>query len=273
MVVDPVTYTIKKIMQEIPLEILELAFLRTDRWGTGTTLGGFDQRDVVPHIRLKIIEDILLDDIGLTGAKEMIVPINQTEIRAITDLTWSIDVPYSATGGRPITQFLGIYIMDRDVANSRTFPWLGTNQTVSGAASIMNSHNAIPMIMSDNGHVFPGNRIVIVDSQIVRESGMLRVKVASDMNLSHINPGAFPRLSELGILATKAYIYRVTRVPLNRGQIEAGYELSVIKEIIDEYRDAGESYRELLREKWHRIRQMNDRTAKRRVTRYQIAVQ
>ena len=75
--------------------------------------------------------------------------------------------------------------------------------------------------------------------------------------LENIQPPYYMAVAEMFTLGLKMYIYNTLRIKLDKGFIYAGHDLSVIKDIVDSYADAGEMYQEK-RQIWARIAVLND---------------
>ncbi len=249
---DALSYSLNAVKHEIPDEILEMAFTPTYRHGNGGIYTIHTSVDTYARIKSEIIDGRVRQDIGLLGASQFAIPLAMCEIVGVTDYEYTVYAPPSVTGGRTITQFLGVYTLPFDYGNMSMSPWPSNDQLATGARDIFKSHEMIPTIMSENGHIVGPNRISIIDYSALRPTGTMRVNMDSDEGMSHISPGNYPRIAELVVLATKAYIYKTVRVKLNRGAIEQGYDVGVISDIVDEYRDANEEYKEYLENVWHR---------------------
>lgn len=52
--------------------------------------------------------------------------------------------------------------------------------------------------------------------------------------------------ADLCVAAVKSYVYNTLFVPVDRAYVEAGFEISSIKSIIDGYSDSEQRYREML---------------------------
>ena len=85
---------------------------------------------------------------------------------------------------------------------------------------------------------------------LIRRNFLPEVNVEYDKNLSDIEPSLYLVLADLCLYATQAYIFNHLRVKLDKGYIHAGYELSIIRDIVESYSDAGEMYKEELKTKF-----------------------
>jgi len=120
------------------------------------------------------------------------------------------------------------------------------------------------------GTQLPNNIIQTARLEIVRENqvlvegyppyiqdGLLICSIANNAMLENIQPPYYMAVAEMFTLGLKMYIYNTLRVKLDKGFIYAGHDLSVIKDIVDSYADAGEMYQEK-RQIWARIAVLND---------------
>lgn len=71
---------------------------------------------------------------------------------------------------------------------------------------------------------------------------ILKCRLEYDKDFTNMPTDAVVQLSQLGVLATKAYIYNKLVVKLDMGYIRSGQEIGRIREIIDSYQDAQEKY-------------------------------
>lgn len=270
---NAINYAVNRVLQTIPRVILEDAFGEASlirKWGERR----FD-RSIPVSIESRIISEVIdgrvREDASLTGAKQIDILLSQANIRQFTSWTWVIDIPDEATHGARVTQFLGIYIMPQDYLSNTNFPWMGQNTINHGAQGLVATYGAIPSISSENGHLIARNTIEVRDMNVVRVGGMIRVNVDSDESMSHLKPGTYARWADLVLEATKAYIYRVLVINMGRAELQAGYNLGVYKDVVDNYADAEENYQDLLRTTWRRVNQLNDPQRRRHAHRLLIS--
>lgn len=270
---NAIQYAVDRIRHTIPRDLIEDAFGQaalTRHWG--------DKRfnaSVPVSIEARIISEVIdgrvRQDSDLTGAKMIDVPMREVDMRQYDNWTWVIRISDDSLGGCRATQFLGIYIVETSYLSGVSFPWSGQNQLTQGAHGIAAAAGSIPSISSENGHIIGHNTLEINDMNVVRNAGMIRLKVDSDPSMSHLNPSAYPRWADICVLACKAYIYNELVIRTGRGKLESGYDLGVYKDILDEYRDAEESYQDLLRSVWRRVSQLNDPKRRRKAHRYLVS--
>ena len=63
---------------------------------------------------------------------------------------------------------------------------------------------------------------------------------------------------ELAILKAKWWLYNKLYIKLEKGSLYHGHDITTIREIISEYRDAGKEYRETMNTKGSKMLFMND---------------
>lgn len=272
---DAIQYAVRRVTATIPQPILEDAFGNAAvarAWGQ-KTFSGQVPVSIESRIISEVIDGRVRADADLTGAKQIDIRMAEVEMRQNGNWTWLIRVPDEAVAGCRITQFLGIYIVESDWLSGTNYPWLGQNTLTQGAHGLIAAAGPIPSISSENGHLVGHNTIEVNDMNVVRNSGMLRVKVESDASMSHLQPASYARWGDLVLLGTKSYIYNQLVVRMGRGRLESGYDLGVYKEIVDDYRDAEESYQDLLRGAWRRVVQFNDPNRRRRHIRFKFGRQ
>lgn len=270
---NAINYAVKRVQNVIPRVVLEAAFGQPSlqrQWGDREFNPAIPV-SIEARIISEVIDSRVRGDADLTGAKEIDLAMSQLEVNQFTSWTWVIYIPEEATGGCRVTQFLGIYIMQQDYLSNTNFPWMGQNSLAHGAQGLVATYGSIPSISSENGHLIAPNTIEVRDMNVVRNGGMVRVKVDSDEAMSHLKPGTYSYWADLVLEATKAYVYRVLVIEMGRGELEAGYQLGVFKDVVDGYADAEQNYQDFLKATWRRVNQLNDPRRRRHAHRLLIS--
>jgi hypothetical protein len=76
----------------------------------------------------------------------------------------------------------------------------------------------------------------------------INMVVTNDLELNNINIRFFNDVSELAVLMVKRYIYNFLKVKLSKGYLYLGHELTGVKDVVDDYREAENEYKEKLKE-------------------------
>ncbi len=93
-----------------------------------------------------------------------------------------------------------------------------------------------------------GDLIRLNPSQHSNIQWVLNCRLEYDKDAINMNQAAAKVFAKLCVAAVKSYIYRQLIVTIDQAFIETGYEISVIKSLVEEYKDAEEKFEELLEE-------------------------
>ena len=99
---------------------------------------------------------------------------------------------------------------------------------------------------------------------------VFRCYLTYDDNLSGLSTSTYSMFGELCVWAAKRYIHKELRIKLDRGYIEGGFEIGEVKNIVDEYSDAEQNYKDLLEDGWPQNAAFGDRQQATRATRMMI---
>lgn len=102
------------------------------------------------------------------------------------------------------------------------------------------------------------NSILLPNAMQLASGGTFTVIVTHDDALNDLPPRTWPIFSDLFVSAVKAFIYQTMRSRIARGALIHGQEYNIYTEILQEYSDAEEQYRER-RQAWARVAYMNDK--------------
>jgi len=261
----PTGKAIDEIMYEIPREILELAFVdhdvRNSPW--------LQQHvSIETMLREQIIQRRVRRDLNLIGGAEIRVPLSGLEPKLVESYAEVYTIPMELTGGREIIQPLNVSYGQNggfgyNYGMSQYSGFLGSEPGRSAVSNqvigVMASHSPIPLVSTDNVTLIAPNTILVRDVVAKTPHSWLICLVANSGEMENIQPAYYGFIAELSVLACKAFIYTKLRVGIDQGQLMAGQELGVIREVISEYADANQTYRELLKEKGGKLMFMNDR--------------
>jgi hypothetical protein len=136
--------------------------------------------------------------------------------------------------------------------------WAGGLISVNNCNNIATLQNlACNVLNSKTGKEVPMPMVKLIGADMVELSFMaypyqtvynyiVEVRLEYDVNLMNVNNQSIIPLAELVECALKCYIYTKLIVKLDKGFVEAGYELGSIKQIIDEYKEAFTEYKDKL---------------------------
>ena len=244
-----VDYLVNKIKQVIPMEILKLTFSNEDYYGL----------NIIPipienQIKDKIIYDIVGKDISMVGGIEQLIDISNIGPRYVT-MGMIYDIGMGPTGGKRITSVLSV-----------SYGW---NALSSGAASIASAVSA-PLQTSDARVELIGLNVAFVMGYSAIQITNLRCILEYSKGFDEINPRSMVVLSDLAILATKAYIYTNLSIKIRNAVVTMGKDMSKIESYIDDLKDSFDMYTELLTKRWQKVSILNDAVTKNRIIRMTI---
>jgi len=246
---DAITKALIDIKFTIPKDILDLAFIKRYQYYTAELVS------VDKLIIDNVIEAKVLPDLNVVRGQEISISLDECEMFTVTPDAFRyetiIKVPPKILNGRNIVSPLSI-VLEYGPTNTGS-----SNYLVQTAEAAINSRSATTGFSTTDLELI-GNNTVLVHENLPVILGYLNVMIENDKNMNNLNPKYYNAFGELCILATKSYIYNTLVVDLNKGLIVGGHEISIIKEIIDNYQDAYESYMEMLKERMGKILFMND---------------
>lgn len=226
-------YLIELIRRAIPIEILE-------RGLSTPTLLTTMKPSLNHQLNSIIISGWILRDANVTAGVEVILDMNFANFRTVNNGT-IIEIPPALTGGREITSVLSI-------AYGTTLGTVGSNLTSTAEGPINAVDSRIQLV---------GPNIIFVEEGLIIANMHLRCMLENNSDFSNISTRALPYLGEMGVLATKSYIYNKLTIPIAENAIIAGVSIGRFSEIINEWADSLEMYNEM-RKKWNKINLLQD---------------
>ncbi len=229
----------------IPREIINLAFTQNNNYRNPST-------SVDDEITTEVLRKRVIVDLNLASQETVNIPLQfcETIYRDISKVAYFI--PKTLTNGRSIISVhntLSNFYMNGDISMVGQSEVEGSS-ILGSALTLRNNLDSVNISQTARIDLIGENTILIDEGLISDMSVSVTVVLENDSNLNNINPRAFKVLAEGFVLAVKAHIYTNTIVTLNKGMVYAGHELSIIKDIIDEYKEANQEYNEWFRTKW-----------------------
>lgn len=259
---------IDEVMAEIPEELLLLAFS-----GRLTPYSPHIQMSIPTMIRDQIIYRRFQKDLDLVGGSQELIPLRTVPMETIDDFNFVWRIPRELTGGRTITS--PIHVSFGSVGgygyNYGQAGYNYANQAQQGRGPISDmvqnvqaTHAPIPEVTTSDVHLLCENTIVV--KGIIPKTGdcWLLAYMGTDSQLSQITPPYYNRMAEFVVWATKAFIYRKLNIALDQGALVAGQQLGRIRDMVDEYSDANQTYRDMRKELLYKLARLNDRQWKAR---------
>lgn len=234
---------INEVYQQIPEEILSFVFMEMDK-----------RNYYVPvNLDARIIEEVInkriMPDLNVEYAVRINVPLNQCDIERITAQDWIVTVPPELTNGRKIITVLGVNFIDMYATSPGGFgiPTSSAGALLVGAQKMANATGGIAANYEVKCEMISGNAFRIRRTGFVSSNCAVELIIENDPQLNNIPITAADYIKKLVVLATKAYIYRKSKIRIGQAKLDGGSELGAFMEFIDSYADANELYLEELK--------------------------
>ena len=243
--VTAINVLLNEMYFNIPREIINLAFTQNNNYRNPSTT-------VDDEITTEVLRKRVMVDLNLASQETVNIPLQfcETVYRDISKVAYFI--PKTLTNGRSIISVhntLSNFYMNGDIAMDQQSSLHGSS-ILGQALNIRNNLDSVSITQTARIDLI-GENTILIDEGIISDMAVsVTAVLENDTNLNNINPRAFKVLAEGFVLAVKAHIYTNTIITLNKGIVYAGHELSIIKDIIDEYREANQDYNEWYKTKW-----------------------
>ncbi len=267
---DPISVAISNVKFEIPREILNQAFMpkrydptRRVRFQDNVFATSIDEQ-----IRTVVVEGRVAIDVNLLSGTEMILPLQAAMVEHIDP--WNVIYRFGTdvTNGRRITAVYEVLYGVYQGLNGNNVSGLTMQRAshyLQNARDILNATNGVSTASTAYCQLVGPNAVLVNDVNQLLNFGGLKCRLSHELNFNDIKPVYYHAFGELVTLATKAYIYNTLVIDLDEGAIRGGASIGRFREIVDQYADANQMYREYLTTKWQRIGLMNDTEAYRKI--------
>lgn len=256
----------------IPIELLEIAFLRTDSVYSGAPI------TIEERILNKVVKPRVLRDTNIAGGQ--IIKVDTAGLQTeLTDYrTLVIQVSPERVNFRMILSALSASYLPQNSANHNMFPMMAYSATgtgsdlLSAAHRVGSSHANVPIISTAHVELIGESTVLIREQTRIAGIYSLNLLVGNQENLNNMSIKTFPAFSKLCELGIKSYIHNHLKVKIDQQYLINGQPLGSIKEMVDEYRDAEEMYQTFLAENWAAIATLSDPVRRRRLIKFQLPV-
>lgn len=255
---NPITKALQDLRYAIPKEILEKTFI-SKQYANYVSPVSLDAR-----IREEVIEKRVMVDCNLVGGTQVAIPLEGIPREQVDYFTYVFRIPKNRTQGRTIVRVISVSFGQGNIVGHTNLGFQGSNPLLDAANQMISSHLPIPQVSTAYATLVGENTVAIVDSIALPTNIFLRCWIENDENLNHLSPASYQHFTKLVELAVKSYVYINNQIPMDQNYIFAGHEIGKFKEIIDEYRDAEENYRDFLNTTWRKTALLNDFHGKRR---------
>ena len=244
---NAIDVALKRIMHQIPPEILNLAFASGNPMYGGSSIHA--------SIISNVIKGRVLSDCNLVGGRTISITLDSSWVEP----TVRNDSEYYAGVGTNSIYRIPAHARDNaDIVQvhhvGQPMPFNGGMQIQDArSASICGYLNDLKSTWNGGGmggspipEVLQGDLIRLHPGHMSHIPWVLVCRIAYDGDFNNLNIGAINKLGNLAVIATKMYVHTTTIVKLDRGYISGGAEIGIIREIISGWGDLEELYQEHL---------------------------
>lgn len=263
---NPVTNALRRVREDIPVEILEKTFIDLKQCTVASMQGIKSVVSLDQLIREKIVDARVRVDCNLVGGQEHTIPLQGIVPTSIDVFNLIYTIPKDKTMGKSITSVTSVSFGGSVVLGGFNQPMMQQSTGQQTINSVMSSSLPPPTVSTANCQLIDENVVLITDVIAVPRNLYLRCWIENDYNFNNIKPTSYENFADLVILATKAYIYNKSIVTMDKAYIYAGGELGRYAEVVNSYSEANVEYKEKLIV-WRRVSLMNDNNACRRMVR------
>ena len=241
------TYVLNHVVQNIPPQILELAF-EPRKYNTS----------VESRIISEVIEGPVLLDVNLIGGKRKdifvsnswLIPMDITpQFGLITPSVESsyFKIPPEARENRNIVSVIGLTDVDTSALPGTSFNGNGQfGNTAQGLVSQMLNTRTFGMTPHRPQVSLEGTNIIRIYPHQFVEGIAVSVMIENDSEFLNLNNSAIHAMQKFCLCAVQRYIANKLRVTIDETEIVGGMEIGAVKEIINEYLQEAKEYNNLL---------------------------
>lgn len=253
-----ISEAIKRLHFDIPEEILEETFFDR-KYYQYQRLENIDS-----IIREQVINARVMKDCNMVSGREIVVPLMGLNYDVIDNFNIICRIPKSLTQGSTITQVLDISMGNMYGATVGMTQPIPVSPFLQASSKLMDSALAIPQVSNSTVEIVSENVIVLKGYTSMPPYANLRCMIEYDSEFSTLSPRSFEAFYELVLFAVKNFIYIKMSIKIGQAKLSGGRELSVFKDIVDSYSDAGENYKTHLKEVWQVVAMLNDTVTRQR---------
>lgn len=248
--VNPYEVALTRIMYSIPKTILRIAFYEKTKLDP-------DMIAIEDLIKQNVIRKRVMVDLNLLGGKPKTIVLEHRYLEKIQRNTadgiintgqFSLyRIPPEEREYRPIIECTGITYPGRFGGSLINATGYGGGVTMGSlAAEVLNSHTLANSPARPMAEALSGELVRLTPAQHAHIDWVLSVRLAYDTELTNLSSSQIDTFSKICVAATKYYVYNELIIDIERGRIEAGYDLSSIRDVINSYSDQNDRYMELL---------------------------
>lgn len=248
-----ISKALDEVKFRIPRQILEAVFSqRNHHWRDAPA--SIDEQLLALVVRPRVLVDC-----NLVGGTEVFIDLAGVPADRPNDYTSVYRIPKKLTQGRSIISVLNISFADPTrVAGHVAIAGQQNTAMLQTGSAVMDVHAPIPITSTAQCQLIGENVVMVRDTVLLPANIFLRVVLANDENMSHLQLKSYRAFAKLVELAVKSFIYNQYTIKMDIGELHGGQTLGKFKDVIDGYADSEELYQTYLDEKWQKIAFMND---------------
>lgn len=198
---------------------------------------------VMSVLENKIIRNIVIKELNLLDGEEKRIPFTACKLLMSANGVMLIEIPSNVLNNRPIITVDNI--MSGGVGQAR----LNRVGGLPGLAiNMLNTNSPTDLYSNCKVEIINNNIIKVSEVSYMEPNAIISLRVHSNPNLSNLPSTTHVDFAELCLYATQKWIYAKKRKDINLAVLKGGAELSIIKEMVDEWSDAAEEYKEKRKE-------------------------
>lgn len=241
-----ISLAIANVHQEIYHDALVEAFLTPDEKNY------YKPVNIDGRIMEEVINKRVMPDLNIEYSRRLTLSLRDCQINMENIQTYVITVPPEILNNRKIITVLGLNFLDYQnsyyAAQYPPFNGVNGGAILTAGQKLANSTQSIPPNYNTNIQLISGNAFVVRRLSYIPPTCSVDLIIENDPELNNIPITMADTIKELVLLATKWHIHRELKARVNRAKLESGSEMTFFSEIVDEYRDANEQYKELLKD-------------------------
>ena len=236
---------VQHIYNEIPRELLDLTF--NDRPRTSS----LDEQVIKNVIRRVVLKDINIFGgrvVEIELRKDWEVNINTEEERGTYNryAFTCYNIPYEYRSRGEISDILYVDYPRYSYGAAPGTPDIQQNgdTAISLGHKVLDSHTHASVLPRPTAEALSGSLIRLTPYQMNFRPWLLQARIEYDENINTMSQYLLPQFADLCVTACKRYIHTNTIIKINKGELQSGQNVGIIKEMVMEYRDSINEYKE-----------------------------
>lgn len=246
---DAISVALQRIKSQIPPQILEVAFRKKDA-------GPIVNLSIEYQILNEVIRTRVMTDCNLMGGKTTQISLSSSwweETRATMSQINSGTGPFSIyripAEARENKDILEVHHIQYPMpyGNGASYGRVPSGANLCGASkNLMQSHTAGDITQTPLPELLQGNIIRLHPGSFAHINWVITCRLAYDENMTNLNSSAIDSFAKLCVLAVKQAVYNKLIITLDAGFIQGGAEITSFRNIIDQWSDIEQEYKEEL---------------------------